>query len=106
MTGRNPLHGKRELIAEVAEIAQIPRPDVAKVLDALADSIELTLQSNGRAKLPRIGILDTVQKPARSGTGPDGTLFAVPARRYVRFRAVDSLRDILREPDTTKEIAP
>lgn len=99
MTMPNKLHGKRALIAEVAELAQIPRPDVARVLDALADSIELTLQSGGRAKLPRIGMLSTSETAARSGTGPDGTPYSVPARSRVRFRVAKSLREILKGAD-------
>jgi len=89
------LHGKTDLIAELAEMTELPHQDVRRILDALTDSVNRTLRAGDRAKVPGIGILAPVHRLARCGTGPDGKPYAAPPSVRIAFRPAKRLRDVM-----------
>lgn len=91
---------RAQLIAEIAERADLGRATVRKVLDAFATvaAEELAGDPPGEVPLGReLGRLLVVERKARRGRNPaTGEEIEIPARKTVRFRESRVLREALR----------
>lgn len=61
---------KAELIAAVAEHAEIDRKTVAKVLDSLTDVIPLAVAIGEKISILGFGTFEAAYRPARTGRNP------------------------------------
>lgn len=90
---------REQLIAEIAERADLRRATVRRVLDAFATvaAEELAGDPPGEVPLGReLGKLVVVERKARRGRNPaTGEAIEIPARKVVRFRESRALREAL-----------
>ena len=62
----------------------------------LREEITSELQGGGKVSIPGIGILSTVDKPARMARNPHtGGQVQVPAKRVVKFTLAKALKEAL-----------
>jgi nucleoid DNA-binding protein len=95
---------KAQVVAELAETAQIDKKAVNAVLSGLADIVnrELDAKGPGEFVVPGLVKLKTVKKPAtkdRQGINPftkqPMTIKGKPASKKVRATAVKALKDMV-----------
>ncbi len=95
---------KAQVVAELAEAAQLDKKAVNAVLSGLADIVnrELGAKGPGEFVVPGLVKLKTVKKPAtkdRQGINPftkePMTIKGKPASRKVRATAVKALKDMV-----------
>jgi nucleoid DNA-binding protein len=95
---------KAQVVAELAETAQLDKKAVNAVLSGLADIVnrELGAKGPGEFVVPGLVKLKTVKKPAtkdRQGINPftkePMTIKGKPASRKVRATAVKALKDMV-----------
>ncbi len=95
---------KTELLATLAEFAEISKKQVAAVFSGLADIINGSIKSKaaGEFTLPGLLKVKVVRKPAtkaRKGINPfngEETMFkAKPARNVVKIKALKKLKDMV-----------
>ena len=83
---------KAKLIAHLAESTDIPKKQVAALLDELAD-VAYKEAKNGFT-LPGIGKLVVVDRKARMGRNPaTGESISIPAKRVLKFRIAKAAKD-------------
>lgn len=84
---------KNELVAEVAESANVSKANAALVIDALMDVTIKHLKTEGSAILPGLGKMETVHKPARPGRNVrTGEAITIAAQTAVKFKAGAELK--------------
>jgi DNA-binding protein HU-beta len=98
--------GYTELVEQLAEITQTPRTRVHLILDALALLAGDELGQGRRVRIKGLGILSAKDTPARTGQGPNGQPYSVPARRRVVLRADQALTRAVEVVVETPEAAP
>ena len=64
------LLGTTELVDTIARSANLHRPVVRDVLDHLEQTVTEALRQGRRVRLPGLGILETRETAARTGTSP------------------------------------
>jgi nucleoid DNA-binding protein len=105
-TGVDKAMGKGEILAELAASTELPRKEVARVLDALAVLIERHIgkRSVGTFTLPgllRVKVVQTPARPARKGVpnpfrpGETMDVAAKPARRKVKVLPLKKLKEMI-----------
>lgn len=94
------IKNKRSLHAVVAEKAGVSKKEVATVLDALGETVVDTLSSGGEIVLPgNVKVFTQVRSsiPERQSkhprTGEPMTIAETPARRVVKSKALQSLKN-------------
>ena len=96
---------KRELVQEVYKSIKINKTNEASVTQELVemvinttcDVIAADLIQGGETRMPRLGLLYTVNVPERQGRNPQtGEGIVVPAHRSLRFSAGSKMKDALR----------
>jgi nucleoid DNA-binding protein len=103
-TPKKPLT-KTELLANIAAATEVPKPQVAAVLEALGDQIKASLSNKGAGAVTIPGLLKIEKKkvPARKAEKgvpnpfKPGELMDRPAKaahNKVKVRALKSLRDM------------
>lgn len=87
---------KLDLVAAVAEAADITKADAGKAVDALFDGIVDALKAGGEVRLVGFGSFFVAERPAGEGRNPrTGEKIAVPASRQPKFKAGKALKDAL-----------
>ena len=95
---------KTEILNRIVENTELPKKDVAAVLDELTDIIEghVKKRSVGEFVLPGLFKIVTVKKPARKArkginpfTGEETTFAAKPASTTVKIRPLKKLKDMV-----------
>jgi nucleoid DNA-binding protein len=84
-----------DLITDHAVLADCSKAEAARRLTLLLAQIAAALAAGQAVTLKGIGTLAPVEKAPRSGIGPDGTPYAVPARLSVRLRPAGALLEAL-----------
>lgn len=85
---------KTELIAAVAENAELSKKDAEKAVKALTDAIEAELVKGGKVQLVGFGTFEVAERAARDGRNPKtGEPMSIPASKTPRFKAGKALRD-------------
>jgi DNA-binding protein HU-beta len=89
---------KMELIAAVAETADLPRARAADLVDAVFGAIEQALREGEEVRLVGFGSFARSERRAATGTNPrTGEVLRIPSSVSVRFRAGKRLRDAVGE---------
>lgn len=90
-----PIVGKAELVATIqAKHPEMTKAAVAKVVDALLDSIKETMAQGGEVSITGFGKFHTVNRAARTGRNPQtGVTMQIPASVGPKFTAGKALKD-------------
>ena len=87
---------KNELIAAVADKAQMTKTAAASAVDATFDAITSTLKKGGEVKIMGFGNFRVVKRAAREGRDPrTGAPVKIKAARRPRFSAGKGLKELL-----------
>lgn len=85
---------KNDLIAAVAESADISKADAEGAVNAVFDSITGTLASGGEVRIVGFGTFATSQRKATTGRNPrTGESIDIPASTQPKFKAGKGLKD-------------
>ena len=84
---------KTQTIAHLAEKAQLPKKQVAAILDELAALAVKHTKAGGQFVIPGLGKAVKVARKARMGRNPQtGEAIKIPARKKVGFTVAKSFK--------------
>ncbi|MBP3361938.1 MAG: HU family DNA-binding protein [Clostridia bacterium] len=87
---------KTELVAAIAEKAEISKKDAEKALSAFVSSVTDTLVSGDKVQLVGFGTFEVRTRDARSGKNPrTGEVIQIAASKVPAFKAGKALKDIV-----------
>ena len=87
---------KTELIAAVAQKAEISKKDAEKAVAAVFGSIEGALKAGEKVQLIGFGTFEARQRAAKQGRNPrTGETMTFPATKVPAFKAGKALKDSL-----------
>ena len=85
---------KNDLVAAVADGADLSKADAAKAVDAVFDSITDSLKSGGDVRLVGFGTFSVANRKASTGRNPrTGEAIQIPASKQPKFKAGKGLKD-------------
>jgi DNA-binding protein HU-beta len=85
---------KAELIAVIAEGAEITKAAASKALEAYVGAVTKELKKNGKLGLVGFGTFSVMKRKAREGRNPQtGKTIKIPAKKVVKFKAGKGLAD-------------
>lgn len=86
-----------DIIAKVAESAEISKYQATRVVKAYQEAMTKTLLDEGVMKIPHFGSFVVKERAARMAKNPrDGSPVEVPACRVVRFKPSKTLKDTVK----------
>lgn len=89
---------KTELIAAVAEKAEISKKDSEKALKAFIDVVTDELKNGGKIQLVGFGTFEVSERAAREGRNPQtGETMKIAASKAPKFKAGKALKDMVNE---------
>jgi DNA-binding protein HU-beta len=87
---------KQELIAQVAENAEITKKDAEKAVQSMIDIIVETLQKGDKVSLVGFGTFLVKERSARKGRNPQtGAEIDIPASKAPGFKAGKSFKELI-----------
>ena len=87
---------KTELIAAVAEKAELSKKDAEKAVKAFTDVVSEELVNGGKIQLVGFGTFEVSERAAREGRNPkSGEVMNIPASKTPKFKAGKSLKDMV-----------
>ncbi|MDO5417799.1 MAG: HU family DNA-binding protein [Lachnospiraceae bacterium] len=87
---------KTELIAAVAEKAEISRKDAEKALKAFTDVVAEELVKGEKVQLVGFGTFEVSERPEREGRNPkSGEPMVIAASKNPKFKAGKALKDMV-----------
>ena len=87
---------KTELIAAVAEKAEISKKDAEKAVKAFTDVVSEELVNGGKIQLVGFGTFEVSERPAREGRNPrTGETMTIAATKTPKFKVGKALKDML-----------
>lgn len=85
---------KNDLIAAVADAAELSKADATKAVDAVIDSITTSLKSGTEVRIVGFGTFATSKRAATTGRNPrTGETIQIPASIQPKFKAGKGLKD-------------
>ena len=85
---------KTELIAAVAEKAEISKKDAEKAVKAFTDAVVEELAKGGKVQLVGFGNFEVSERPAREGRNPrTGETMTIAASKTPKFKPGKALKD-------------
>jgi nucleoid DNA-binding protein len=85
---------KAELVRRIAEATELTHVKAEEVVDTILEEIKNALQQGDAVILRRFGSFQVREKRARMGRNlKTGQEAAIPARRVVRFKSGNGLKD-------------
>ena len=85
---------KTELIAAVAEKAELSKKDAEKAVKAFTDAVAEELVKGGKVQLFGFGTFEVAERAAREGRNPKtGNAMPIPASKTPKFKAGKALKD-------------
>ena len=85
---------KTELIAAIAEQAEISKKDAEKALKAFVDVVTEQLKEGEKVQLVGFGTFEVSERAAREGRNPqDGSEIYIEPSKNVKFKAGKELKD-------------
>jgi DNA-binding protein HU-beta len=88
---------KADLVARIAEEAEITRHQAEKALNALMDGVQDALSNGDNVTLVGFGAFSVMSRAARKGRNPQtGREIFIPASKTPKFLAGKGLRDAIR----------
>ena len=89
---------KTELIAAIAEQAEISKKDAEKALKAFVDVVTEQLKEGEKVQLVGFGTFEVSERAAREGRNPQtGETMTIAASKAPKFRAGKALKDLVNE---------
>ena len=87
---------KTELVAAMAEQAQISKKDAEAALKAFTDVVAEELKANGKVQLVGFGTFEVSERAAREGRNPQtGETMTIAASKAPKFKAGKALKDLV-----------
>lgn len=87
---------KTELVAAMAEQADLSKKDAEKALKAFTDVVEAELKKGGKVQLVGFGTFEVSERSAREGRNPQsGKPMKIVASKAPKFKAGKALKDSL-----------
>ena len=87
---------KTELIAAMAEQAQISKKDAEAALKAFTDVVANELKAGGKVQLVGFGTFEVAERAAREGRNPQsGETMQIAASKAPKFKAGKALKDMI-----------
>ena len=87
---------KTELVAAIAEQADISRRDAEAALKAFADVVSAALKNGDKVQLVGFGTFEVSERAAREGRNPQtGQTMQIAASKAPKFKAGKALKDAL-----------
>ncbi len=88
---------KSELVAAVAEQAELSKADAGKAIDALVEVIGAALKANDKVSLVGFGTFAIRERAARTGRNPKtGKTLKIAASKNPSFKAGKALKDAVK----------
>lgn len=85
---------KNELIAQVADTADMTKTDAAKAVDSVFDAITSSLQGGNEVRLTGFGTFSVSARKATTGRNPrTGETIQIAASNQPKFKAGKGLRE-------------
>ncbi len=85
---------KTELIAAVAEKAELSKKDAEKAVKAFTDAVSEELVKGGKVQLVGFGTFEVSERSSREGRNPKtGAPMTIAASRTPKFKAGKALKD-------------
>ena len=85
---------KGDLVARMAEGAEISKAAAAKALDTMLDAIEEGLKAGDKITLVGFGTFSVAERAERNGRNPQtGADIKIPAAKVPKFKAGAKLKD-------------
>ena len=85
---------KTELIAAVAEKAEISKKDAEQAVKAFTDAVAEELAKGGKVQLVGFGNFEVSERPAREGRNPrTGETMTIDASKTPKFKPGKALKD-------------
>ena len=85
---------KTELVAAIAEKAELSKKDAEKALKAFTETVAETLQNGYKIQLVGFGTFEVAERAARTGKNPQtGKEIKIPASKAPKFKAGKALKD-------------
>ena len=89
---------KTELIAAVAEKAEISKKDAEKAVKAFTEVVSDELVKGEKIQLVGFGTFEVSERPAREGRNPKtGEVMTIAASKAPKFKAGTALKDMVNE---------
>ena len=87
---------KAELIAAIAENAEISKKDAEKALKAFTDIVTDELKKGEKVQLVGFGTFEVAERAAREGRNPaTNKTIEIPASKAPKFKAGKALKDTI-----------
>jgi len=87
---------KTELIAAVAEKAELSKKDAEKAVKAFTDAVAEELRAGGKIQLVGFGTFEVSKREAREGRNPrTGETMKIAATNMPKFKAGKALKDMM-----------
>ena len=88
---------KTELIAAMAEKAEISKKDAEKALTAFTNVVADTLVDGAKVTITGFGIFEVVERAERQGRNPaTGEAITIAASKSPKFKAGKALKDVVK----------
>lgn len=88
---------KTELVAAIAEKAELSKKDAEKALKAFTETVAETLQNGDKIQLVGFGTFEVVERAAREGRNPlTGESLHIEASKAPKFKAGKALKDAVK----------
>ncbi|MBQ4527654.1 MAG: HU family DNA-binding protein [Clostridia bacterium] len=88
---------KSELIAKIAEKAELSKKDAEKALNAFVDGVTEALVAGDKVVLVGFGSFETKKRAARKGKNPQtGAIIDIPATTVPSFKVGKALKDAVK----------
>ncbi len=95
---------KRELIAAVAEKAEVSKKDAEAVVKAALETVTATLAAGEKVQLIGFGTFETRERAARSGKNPrTGEAVKIKASKVPAFKAGAALKQAVNTKKKSKK---
>ena len=87
---------KAELVAVMAEKAEISKKDAEKALKAFTEVVGEELKKGEKIQLVGFGTFEVAERAARTGRNPQtGAEMKIPASKAPKFKAGKALKDMV-----------
>lgn len=89
---------KTELVAAIAEKAELSKKDSEKALTAFVEVVTEELQKGEKVQLVGFGTFEVSKRAAREGRNPQsGKVMKIAASKAPKFKAGKALKDMVNE---------
>ena len=85
---------KNDLVAAVADSAELSKADAAKAVDGVLEAVTGQLKDGGEVRIVGFGTFSVSKRAASTGRNPQtGATIQIPASNQPKFKAGKALKD-------------